>query len=421
MLKPVLQQKALTYSLFYMKRIHIMRPADNNKLYLGSNLQILFCVTLIAIMGVSSIAPAFPKISEHLGVSSRHVVLLITVFTLPGIFLSPILGVMADRMGRKSILVPSLLVFGISGTACAFTTSFHMLVALRLLQGIGAAAIGSLNQTIIGDIFTGRDRVSAMGYNATVLSVGAGLYPLIGGAMATLGWNIPFLLSALAFPVAFLVAVPLASPDPENAENMGEYFKSALSHILKKEILALFFASTVIFILLYGILLAYFPFFLKHNFNASPFSIGIVISCVSIGNALGAANLGRISARFSLRRLMVFAFILYAVSISMIFFIHSIYLFIIPIMLYGFANGINIPGIQTELSARAPMRYRGAFMSLNGMVLRLGQTLGPVIAGFSFSLGGLSMVFYSSIAFAIISACILFFMLDGLQRTEHGN
>lgn len=75
-------------------------------------------------MGVASIAPALPKMSDVLDVSNERIGQLITAFTVPGMFLTPFLGVIADRLGRKTILVPSLFIFGIAGTACAFATDF---------------------------------------------------------------------------------------------------------------------------------------------------------------------------------------------------------------------------------------------------------------------------------------------------------
>ena len=79
---------------------------------------------MIAVLGVASITPAFPKIEKELNISEQEVGLLITVFTLPGVVLTPLLGVLADRYGRKQILIPSLLLFGVAGTLCFFKDFF---------------------------------------------------------------------------------------------------------------------------------------------------------------------------------------------------------------------------------------------------------------------------------------------------------
>jgi MFS family permease len=177
-----------------------------------NDLHIIFCVTMIAVIEVSVISPVLPAISTALRITSREANLLIVVFTLPGIFLSPLMGILADRFGRKRVLIPSLLVFGVCGSACFFVDSFGMLLVLRFLQGGGSASIGSLNQTIIGDLFPGRERIRAMSYNSSIISIGTMIYPAIGGAVALLGWHYPFLVASIAFPVALLVSLNLDTP-----------------------------------------------------------------------------------------------------------------------------------------------------------------------------------------------------------------
>jgi MFS family permease len=144
------------------------------------NLHVVFAVTLMAVLGSSSVTPAFPKVVEEFGVSPRQVGLLITFFTLPGVFLTPVAGVLSDKLGRKRVLVPSLLLFGVAGTACAFARDFELLLGLRALQGVGAA-LGATNVTLIGDLYEGRRRTAALGYNSRVLSTGTASYPAIGG------------------------------------------------------------------------------------------------------------------------------------------------------------------------------------------------------------------------------------------------
>ncbi len=168
-------------------------------LYHDTNLQIIFAVTLIAVLGVSSISPAFYDIEQVF--SERAVLLLIVVFTIPGVLLTPVLGVLADRFGRKKVLVPSLLLFGIAGGACAFARDLNILLTLRFLQGIGAAALCSLNATVIGDLYSGNRLATAMGYNASVINIAVPSYFLIGGALASLAWYYPFALSVIAVPV----------------------------------------------------------------------------------------------------------------------------------------------------------------------------------------------------------------------------
>jgi MFS transporter, ACDE family, multidrug resistance protein len=115
---------------------------DVRPVYKDHNLHVLWGVTLMAVLGTSSITPAFPTIVREVGVSSGQVGLLITIFTLPGIVMTPVLGVLSDRYGRKKILVPALLLFGLAGGACAFASSFDILLALRFFRVWGPPPSG---------------------------------------------------------------------------------------------------------------------------------------------------------------------------------------------------------------------------------------------------------------------------------------
>jgi MFS family permease len=99
------------------------RDGGVRKAYKDHNLHVLWGVTLMAVLGVSSVTPAFPRIVQELGVSSGQVGLLITVFTLPGIVLTPVLGVLSDRHGRKKILVPAP--WPAASSCCSSCASFR--------------------------------------------------------------------------------------------------------------------------------------------------------------------------------------------------------------------------------------------------------------------------------------------------------
>jgi predicted MFS family arabinose efflux permease len=88
---------------------------NQTPLYQDKNLLIIFTVSLITFLVLASIPPAFPKIIQALNVPPQKIGLLISVFSLPSLVFGPIVGVFADRIGRKKILVPSLVLFGLAG------------------------------------------------------------------------------------------------------------------------------------------------------------------------------------------------------------------------------------------------------------------------------------------------------------------
>jgi len=381
------------------------------KLYLDRNLHLIFCVTLTVVMGVSSIAPAFHDIMEALHITATQVTWLVTAFTLPGVFLTPVLGILADRYGRKKVLVPALLAFGVFGALCTLAVSFKMLVALRFMQGVGAASLGALNVTILSDLYDGPDRITAMGYNAGVLSFGTTLFPLLGGALATLGWRWPFVLPILAIPLGIVVLLKLDCPRPDNGGAFMEYMKMAIRRATAPRALALFGTTCATFIILYGMLVSFLPLYLASRFKAEPWAIGVIIASASLTTALMSARLGALAKAMSLHWLLVLAFVLYAVSAALTPLMPGLWWVLIPVLIFGMAQGLNIPTVQTLLAGLAPMEQRGAFMALNGTVLRIGQTLGPIIMGAAYAAGGMNGVFAMAAFIALAVGVLVLIMI----------
>lgn len=380
----------------------MIKSENKPRLLRDVNLYIIFGVTLTAVMGVSSIAPAFPSIARSLDVSSGQIGLLITFFTLPGIVFTPIFGVLADRYNRKVILVPSLFLFGIAGTACAFATSFDQLLLFRVFQGVGSAALGVLNLTLIGDLYSGNKRATVMGYNGSVLSIGTAMYPAIGGALAILGWYYPFFLSLIAIPVGLFVLIFLKQEKSENGLGINLYLSEIKSALMSKMVLGLFLGMFFTFIILYGGYITFFTILLDEKFEKSSLAIGIILSGSSLLTAITSAQLGKLTQRFSEKTLISTAAILYAAVFFMIPLVDNIWWFIIPISIFGVAQGMNIPSILNLLTGYAPKEFRAAFLSVNWMVMRIGQALGPYLLGLVYLYYSLDATFYVTAAVSIL-------------------
>ena len=385
-----------------------MQPStanNNQNKYQDRNLLIIFGVSLIAILGVASVTPAFPKLEEALNVAPQNIGLLVTVFTFPTVILGPIIGILADRLGRKKILVPSLILFGIAGAACGFARDFNLLLLLRFFQGIGAASLLSLSVTLIGDLYTGVRRTSAMGYNASVSSMGTATYPIIGGALATMGWNYPFLLPLVAIPIGLLVLFALKSPEPKGERNLKEYLRNAWIILKNRQLAGLFIASAANFILLYGAYVTYLPKLIA-SFGADAFTIGLFLSSISVAIAFTSSQLGRLARRFSEQTLVRASFIFYALALFIIPLITNLWLLLIPTTIFGIGLGIGFPSIQTILAQLAPKEYLATVISVNGTFFGLGQTLGPLLMGIAYGMGGIHSVFYAGVCFAIATLII---------------
>lgn len=368
----------------------------------NKNLQIIFGVTLVAVMGVASITPAFPEIIRHFQITPGQVGWLIAAFTLPGIFLTPVTGVLADRFGRKPVLIPSLILFGIAGVACVFTDNFKLLLALRFFQGIGASSLASINITLIGDLFTGEQRVAAMGYNASVLSIGTASYPAIGGLLTTMGWEMVFVLPVLAIPLAVWVLRNLHNPEPAAKSTLGTYFANVWQTVNRRIVWGLFGANVLLFIILYGAYLTYFPLLLETRMQSGSVIIGMSMSLMSVVTAATSFQLPAINRLIKPRTQLLLASVFYLVSMVLLSKAFDWSRILAALMIFGLGHGMAIPALQNLMVGLASIRERAAFMSLNSMVLRVGQTLGPLLVGLFYLQGGITYAFFGGSGVAVL-------------------
>ena len=378
------------------EELELRRP-----IYRDKNLQIIFGITLMAIMGVTSITPAFPKIVQELKISPAQVGLLISVFTGPMIVTTLFFGLLGARMGRKKIIVPSLLLFGIAGGACAFTNDFNTLLLLRFFQGTGGASLSPLATSILCDTYSGKARTTALGYNSSVVHLGHTIFPAVGGALAMFGWNYPFLQSTLAIPIGLLVLFSMEIPEPKTERNFKTYLINAFKSMKNIQVIGIFFVTASLFIITYGAFLTYLPLLLANSFSASSFTIGLIVFTMYFTSAITSSQMGKLARSFSERSLIKLGFVLFTPALVFIPFVPNIWVMILPIVILGIAWGISIPAMFAILAELAPMKYRTAFISVNDMSARLGQTVGPILMVLAFSVWGISWVYYVAAGFSV--------------------
>jgi MFS family permease len=337
---------------------------------------------------------------------------LITVFSMPGIFLMPLMGIGADLFGRRNVVGLCLILFGAAGGACFFVHDFHWLIVLRFIQGIGAAPLSSLNIAFISDMYRGHRRDTAMGFNQAVLSVGAAVFTTIGGALATLGWAYPFLLPLLGIPIGLLVLFKLQVPKQVPVSTVGSYFRKAARTITRRELIACYLITVLGLIVVWGAYINYFPILMSVKHHRAPFVIGLTMTVMTVCSAVSSSQMGKLSTVMSGRRLFFTSFGLYALALTLIL--------VAPVAIFGIAQGIFIPNIQNYLARLSTMENRGAVMALYGTAIRMGQTLGPFLMGLAFPLSGLNGVFFlcAMIALALILFAAVMFAPRASEKID---
>lgn len=390
-------------------RTGIMSPKQPRAapLFLQRELLIIFSITLISVMGVSSITPILPEVGRVFGVSPQEAGWLVAAFTLPGMILTPCFGLLSDRYGRKRILIPSILVFAVAGHACAYADEFSHLLILRVIQGAGVASLSAINITMIGDMYDGNERATVTGYNSGFISTAAATYPAIGGALALIGWRYPFALPLIGFPIALAIMLWLKNPEPRMSDSFATYMRKLWRSLMQRGTAAMLFSSLVAFTLLYGPLVTFMPFLLESKFSASSIDIGWVMASGAVGSAIASVFVGRLMRRFRGRHVLIIAFFLMALSTAIIPFAPTIWAVALAVAVLGANHGIGISIVQVRLAETGEPAQRGALMALNATMFRTGQTVGPLVMGALLALGGMEAVYLGGGAIGMVTVLVL--------------
>jgi ACDE family multidrug resistance protein len=343
-------------------------------------LLVILAATLMTPMDVPMISPVLPEVQSVFGVSESRAGLLITLYALPGIILAPVIGALADRVGRRYVLSGCLVVFGLAGFAVWFTDDFSVALRLRVIQGFAAGSVlSALAMTVVGDRYAGHQHDAVMGVTSAMLSLGTAAYPVIGGYLATRAWNTPFLMYALTLPVAGLVLLTLDERETKASSSGRGYLREALRTIPARRALALYGVMFLSFSLLFGGLYTALPFYLTNRFGVTSTTVGLVTSAVLLVTAVVSTQNWRVTARLSTARHLAVGFLLYAVGFLVVGFADGQSALVGGLLVFGVGSGLVTPTLFGGISSLAPSHVRGGVMSLQTTTIGISQAVGPIV------------------------------------------
>lgn len=347
-------------------------------------------IPLVMTLGNSMLIPVLPQIEKELGISSFQVSMLITVYSLVAILCIPIAGYLSDHIGRKRVIIPSLIIAGIGGLISGFAAwqmanPYWLLIVGRLLQGIGAAGASPIVMPLVGDMYTDEKEVSkGLGMIETSNTLGKVLSPILGAALATLVWFMPF----FAFPVfcfisiilmIFLVKVP---PMKGKTPAFREFLQS-LKVIFRREgrwLYAVFIVGGICMFVLFGVLF-YLSTMLEDTYQIEGIKKGIVLaiplaalcfSSFATGKAIGLE-------KQRMKWLTVVGIGLLTIAVFSVSFSKDIYLLLTALFVSGIGIGIALPSLDALVTEGIEMEQRGSITSFYSSMRFVGVALGPPI------------------------------------------
>ncbi|WP_255198639.1 MFS transporter [Halorarius litoreus] len=370
--------------------------------------QVVLASTALAPLGVPLVAPALPVIRDAFGVTDAQASLLVSAYFVVGIVVSPFIGILADRFGRRRVLVPSLLLFGLAGGATVLATDFTTVLVLRAIAGTAAAGIFVTTVTIVGDAFEGVQRNAVLGVNTAVLSAGAAIFPIVGGALVAVSWETPFLSYLLALPLAGVAAVALEEPERARSARDVAYLRGAARAVATRGTAGLYTTSFLTEVLLFGTVFTALPLLLPAEFGLGPLLVGLVLTATEVTAIVAAALNGRFARRLSNGRLIAFGFACYGVGLVVAWAAPTVLLVAVGVAVFGAGVGLTMPCVDAEMSERVSGHYRAGALSLRNSTTFLGRAVGPVLfAGLAVTTGYRSLLLAAGVVAGVAALVAL--------------
>ncbi|KRK88123.1 multidrug efflux MFS transporter [Lentilactobacillus sunkii] len=391
------------------------------------NLAVLWFGTFMAGIGFSEVMPFLSLYVDSLGHFTHNELSLYSGMAFASSYLvtaiaSPLWGKLADRTGRKLMLVRASAGMAIVFIFMGLVTNVWQLIGLRLLQGVFSGYISNANALIATQVPKRRSG-QALGTLVTGNVSGALLGPLLGGTLASFfSYRVTFFITGALFVGVFLVTTFMVHEDFKPvAKSKMLNTKGVIGELGNSKLVLGMFVTTMIIQAANNSIVPILALYVRQIMDNSPattFYSGIVAAVPGIATLAAAPVLGRLGDRIGADRVLMAGFLLAIVVYVPMAFVTNVWELIGLRFLIGVANASMLPAVQSILAKNTPPHVTGRVFSWNQSFQAMGNVAGPMIGSIvstSFDYAG---VFISTAVLVVINLTLVFNNTKGMRKAR---
>jgi DHA1 family tetracycline resistance protein-like MFS transporter len=368
---------------------------------------ILGFVGFVTSFGAHIVAVNLPTYAEQVGVGVAMIGLLISAYDFAEIVAKPLFGALADRRGMKQTMLAGIALFVLASLAYYWVNP-KLLLLIRFLQGLGAAALSSVSLAMVG-AYAVSQRGRAYGIYNAIKGAGYVLSPIIGGALVVQsGFATIFLAAAAIGAAAFGLSLLLPKPETEVKEAFDDdddFSIQGFLAVFREPSLWPWYVITVVNMFFVGILFGFLPVRV-HALGLNPFISGLLLSAVAASYLLIQPVAGALADRVSPALTIRIGLLVSGFCIVLAPFVSGILLLIVSI-LAGFGVGTVWTNTDALISGLAEKGKLGATMGAAGSFKELGDMLGPLLIGVVSQAFGLTIGFVACGVLGLLSILMI--------------
>jgi len=379
-------------------------------------------------LAISQILPFLPLYVSQLGVSSHEALsmwsgLTFSVTFLVSAIVSPMWGSLADRKGRKLMLLRASLGMAIAILLQAFATNVWQLFLLRALMGLTSGYIPNAMALVASQVPRERSgwAISTLS-TAQISGVIGG--PLMGGFLADhVGLRAVFLITAVLLVISFLVTLFLikegARPSVSKAERLSG--KAVFASLPYPWLMISLFVTTMVIQLCNGSvgpILALFIQSMAPESSNIAFLSGMIAAVPGISALMSDPRLGKLGDRIGTGRILMATLVVAVVLFFAMSFVTTPFQLGVLRFLLGFADGAMLPAVQTLLIKYSSDRVTGRIFGYNQSFMYLGNVAGPLMGAAVSAMAGFRWVFFATAVVILLNIIQLAWAMRRRRQQE---
>ncbi len=337
------------------------------------------------LLGFGIILPWLPYYAAELGASGVGLGFLFTSYSLAQLLGASVLGRLSDRMGRRPVLLLSLVGACAGMIASGLASSLLALCLARAVAGLFGGSI-STAQAYVADVCAPHERPRYMGMVGASIGLGFVVGPALGALFITLGGefrDVAFVAAGLIFIDLVLAFLRLREPDRRRVRERRPWLDSLARPDLRRVLLASFL-STFAFVGLETT----FAFLGRDRFGLDTRSFALVLTYVGVVLILVQGGLiGPVSRRFGVRRVAVLGGLTLGAALTLLPLAPSLLWALVVLGLVASGQGVLGPTFSSLLSELAEVNEQGTVLGAGQSLGAAARALGPLVAGALFDLG----------------------------------
>lgn len=355
---------------------------------------ILGFVAFVTSFGAHVVAVNLPAYAAQVGIGVAMIGLLIAAYDAAEVVAKPIFGAMADRRGMKQTMLAGIAVFVLASLAYLWVDP-RLLLLIRFLQGVGAAALSAVSLALVAAYTTGKRRGRAYGIYNAIKGAGYVISPIVGGAIVLKSnFSMIFVAAAAIGVVAFVLSLLLPKPKVEAKKPLDDGDDIGLSGLVaafRQSSLWPWYVVTVANMFFVGILFGFLPVRV-YALGYGPLVNGVLLTAVSASYLMIQPIAGAMADRLNPALTIRVGLFLAGVCVILTPFVTGWLLFIIAI-LAGIGVGTVWTNTDALVSQQAQAGKLGATMGVAGTFKEIGDMLGPLLIGVVSQAFGLTVGF----------------------------